>query len=460
MAIAEARAAWQRTANRCLVQEDAKRAPKLACCPSSSSSSIKQVDVGLANAVETQDNPDVGFLPYCPNSSYSNLSPDSRWWLYLQPNHGFIRGFEKEQLDSKLSEMGTFESDISTASKPPNSEDGGAFLNKSVDAEYFVDSHFRIPTNCVKNDDGGKKLFTPIYKQDPHDSFKVEDARNLYELEQTGDAGCAVSKNTNDVLYDCESRWIGGERTEPWWRTSDRDELALLVAQRSFGLLENCDLPQPQNTCVKREPFADLCCYDHTRILESSPEYKQSGVHNDLSMYNQDTLGSVGCHLSSAAANRLSDEAVPKRITGEDGPDKAQLLEALRHSQTRAREAEQAAKQAYEEKEHVVKLVFRQASQLFAYKQWFQLLQLENIYFQIKNQNEPISSFFPLKMPWMPPKSRKVRKSWQKVSRAKRVHHPKCDNISKYAVVFALGLSLVGAGLLLGWTAGWLLPTF
>ncbi|KAL6994303.1 hypothetical protein U1Q18_012410, partial [Sarracenia purpurea var. burkii] len=29
----EARAAWQKIANRCFVQEDAKRAPKLACAP-------------------------------------------------------------------------------------------------------------------------------------------------------------------------------------------------------------------------------------------------------------------------------------------------------------------------------------------------------------------------------------------------------------------------------------------
>lgn len=297
MAIAEARAAWQRTANRCLVQEDAKRAPKLACCPSSSSSSIKQVDVGSTNADEKQDIPDVGFLPYSHNSLYSNISPDSRWWLYLQPNHSYTREFVKEQLDSKVSEMDTFESGLISASKPPSSEDVGAFFYESVEAESFVDSHFRIPTNCVKNDDGvGKKLLTPIYKQDPRDSFKVEDARNLYELEQTGDAGCAVSKNTNELFLKCESSWIGVERTEPWWRTSDRDELALLVAQRSFGLLENCDLPQPQNTCVKREPFADLLCDDRAGVPESSPEHIQSRVHNHLIKYH---------HLSSAATNPL-----------------------------------------------------------------------------------------------------------------------------------------------------------
>lgn len=113
-----------------------------------------------------------------------------------------------------------------------------------------------------------------------------------------------------------------------------------------------------------------------------------------------------------------------------------------------------AVKQAYAEKEHVVKLFFRQASQLFAYKQWLQLLQLENLYYQIKsNKNHPVSALFPGVLPWMPLKNRKTRK---KGKRSKQGHR-KC-NLSKYALMFALGMSLVGAGLLLGWTIGWMLP--
>lgn len=146
-------------------------------------------------------------------------------------------------------------------------------------------------------------------------------------------------------------------------------------------------------------------------------------------------------------------------ITDND-PSKAQLLEALRHSQTRAREAEKAAKQAHEEKEHIISLFLRQASQLFAYKQWFHLLQLENLYSQIKNKDHPISTLFPVTLPWTPYKAKKQRKSWQKATKGRRGKRaqPRYD-ISKYAVAFALGLSLVGAGLLLGWTIGWMLPT-
>lgn len=295
MAVAEARAAWQRTANRCLVQEDAKRAPKLACCPSTSSSSVKQVDAGPTNPAETQDIPGAAFLPYNRSSSYSNLSPNSRWWLQLQPNHGFSRGLVKEQLNSEVSEMDTFHSDVTTTSKPPSSKDGEAFFYESVNAEYFVDSHFGIPAKSVKNDNGvalAKQLLKPLDKQNCNDAFKDEDG-----------SGCAVSKKTNSLLYECESPWVGGERNMPWWRTSDRDELALLVAQRSFALLENCDLPQPQHTCVNREPFADFCSIDHAGIFMSSKDQKHPVVDHNSSMHDQHT--SDDHHFPSVALEPL-----------------------------------------------------------------------------------------------------------------------------------------------------------
>lgn len=144
----------------------------------------------------------------------------------------------------------------------------------------------------------------------------------------------------------------------------------------------------------------------------------------------------------------------------EGDPSKSQLMEALCHSQTRAREAEEAVKKAYAEKEHIVTLIFKQASQLFAYKQWLQLLQLETLCSQIKNQDQPISTIFPVALPGISYESRSSRKRKQKISNGKqeeRQANPKCD-ITTYVVAFALGLSLVGAGLLLGWTVGWMLP--
>lgn len=146
------------------------------------------------------------------------------------------------------------------------------------------------------------------------------------------------------------------------------------------------------------------------------------------------------------------------QIYGND-PSKAQLLEALRHSQTRAREAEKAAQQAYAEKEHILRLFFQQASHLFAYKQWLQLLQLQNFYFEVKNKEDHQVSGLAL-LPLLPQKTQKLKKNSQKPpakgKQAKRAR-ARCSSISKYAV-FALGLGLVGAGLLLGWTIGWMLP--
>ncbi|XP_018481562.1 uncharacterized protein LOC130511532 [Raphanus sativus] len=68
MAAAEARAVWQRTANRYFVQEDSKRAPKLTTSSHSSSSSTKQVQEDPVSSpppvVRPQNQPSSpGFMP-------------------------------------------------------------------------------------------------------------------------------------------------------------------------------------------------------------------------------------------------------------------------------------------------------------------------------------------------------------------------------------------------------------
>ena len=133
------------------------------------------------------------------------------------------------------------------------------------------------------------------------------------------------------------------------------------------------------------------------------------------------------------------------KVEPDDDPSKTELLEALRHSQTRAREAEKAAEQAYAEKEYVVALFFKQASQLF------------NLCLQLKNKNQPISGFFPSGLPWFPHRDRQTKKDQHKAG--KRRHSKQRSEIRKRAVAFAVGLGLASAGLLLGWTMGWLFPS-
>ncbi|KAA8516192.1 hypothetical protein F0562_019371 [Nyssa sinensis] len=451
MAAAEARAAWQRTANRCFVQEDAKRAPKLACCPSTSSSS-KQVDAGPASATDEQDLPSVGFMPLNRNPSYSNLSSDSKWWLQLQPNYGFQRGLMTEQLNTLEAGMETFRAGAVNSTSTlsgihPQNEVDSMHVDDNINAEPSLDTHCRISATCTKKDpEVRRKELKAIYGTNAQEPLKFNEMLETYELMEIDALDCSVSKQLNEHCFDSESPWIGAEKTEPWWRTADRDELASLVAQRSLNLIENCDLPQPQNTHVKRDPYAHIGHFDHGRGLPPSIDWKvHTSALSHLTVHRRGSLNSgssFGKQLASVEGPfqygtdmgiRNSDSTAHKGSTetkiSESDPSKAQLLEALRHSQTRAREAEKAANQACAEKEHIVKLFFRQASLLFAYKQWFQLLQLENLYFQIKNNNQPVSTLFPVVLPWMPHKARKLRKRWQKAAKGKggKRGHPRYD---------------------------------
>lgn len=135
---------------------------------------------------------------------------------------------------------------------------------------------------------------------------------------------------------------------------------------------------------------------------------------------------------------------------------RGELLEALCHSQTRAREAEKLAQEACDEKEHVFDLFFQQASCLFAYKQWLRVLQLETLCLHLRSK-EHIASFSPPSS--LLPKDTSLRKNRFRDGK-KKVEKERFNNISKCAVAFAIGLGLAGAGLLVGWTVGCLFPAF
>ncbi|TQD91389.1 hypothetical protein C1H46_023009 [Malus baccata] len=450
MAAAEARAVWQRTANRCFVQEDAKRAPKLACCQSSSSTT-RQVDAGPATVAEGPDHPATGFMPINRNPSYSSLPPDTRWWLQMQPSYGYQKDFTYEQLSALEADMETLRAGF-VKSTPKTSE---VHQQKAE----FTDA---VSAVCMKTGyEAQKQDVSAKYSKNMQEPLQYE-MKEKYETMGMDTIDCPVSNQPKE--FCCDYPWIGGGRAEPWWRTTDRDELASLVAQKSLNHMENCDLPPPQKTYHKRHPYADIGCSDPNVILGTSLDAKAQAT--SLSSMTTPAHGYPDSGRGEMSGEGHSDKSF-RDITeiqqlSEGEPTKAQLMEALCHSQTRAREAEKAAKQAYAEKEHIFKLFFTQASQLFAYKQWFQLLQLESLYLQIKNNEQPPSAtVFPEGLPWMPVKGKKLRRNWRKGAKGKRgrMAEPRHD-IATYAVAFALGFGLVGAGLFLGWTVGWMLPHF
>lgn len=406
MAAAEARAAWQRTANRCFVQEDAKRAPKLA-----SSSLTKQIDTRpTTNGLDD-------FAPPSANTVYSNLSPDSRWWLQSQPNFIYQKGLTNEKVNTL----------------------------EAGNSHQFVD--IMDSQSTVKGDHVGEE----------------EEEEESYEFVEMDSVDCCtVFKELDEFSLDSEfPHWMENEKNQeelPWWRMTDKDDLASFVAQKSHDFIENCDLPQPQNRSFKRDPRAnDHCLHQKDEIFTSFGISKPQRRHCQTEATIHDRRNASSGPVSPLSTPSGDGTVHESSTTPEMDPSKRKLLEALRHSQTRAREAEKAAKQAYAEKEHVVKLIFKQASQLFAYKQWLYLLQLENLYNQIKtNKMTPI---FPVS-PWQVAR-KKARRNLppplpKRKTRAKKGIPSYKHDIGTYAVAFAVGLGLVGAGLLLGWTVGWM----
>ncbi|XP_042505236.1 uncharacterized protein LOC122081902 isoform X2 [Macadamia integrifolia] len=478
MAAAEARAAWQRTANRCFVQEDAKRAPKIACCPSSSSTSKPEYDMGPGDFPNEQDHPSEGFMPLNWNPSNSNLPPDTKWWLHLQPNFAYQKDFTNEQLNALETELEVLRAgEVNKAPKfggsHPLSEEDFAHIDSNKSSGSYFSQLGRAPVTCMMHDAKSKihqlKAVGINKTQGPAGHKDKEDY--WYGNEELGSLDPNLfSKPSKKLSSDLESPWMRAEKTEPWWRTVDENELVSLVAQKSLDLIENCDLPRPQTMRVSRGPFTCSECSDNGSIFLSSLDQKTNTVlpnPSDYSrgsctsgsvdgnqtkycesghpIYDSERLFSCNCHIGNNG-----DPTEPCHLSKSD-PSKAQLLEALCHSQTRAREAEKAAQQAYTENEHMIKLFFIQASHLFAYKQWLKLLQLETLCLRLKNKDQPISTVFPYK-------GRQLIKHQLKAVEQKR-GAPKCD-ISKYAVAFAVGLGLASAGLFLGWTMGWLLPSF
>ncbi|XP_026426099.1 uncharacterized protein LOC113322256 isoform X2 [Papaver somniferum] len=334
MAAVEARAAWQRAANRYFVQEDAKRAPKLACCSSSSASASKS-----------------------------------------QPNSAYKKDFNFEQLNPLETEL-----ELLRAKE----------VNETL--KYFEDP-----------------------EKDRIQSF--------------------TSKSNRSSL-DPKNQY---QKTEPWWRITDKDELAFLVAQKSLEHIENCDLPPVQNNNARKCSFSpNSLCKDG--IFSPTPYQK---AHAGIS-----------CGVSGENTNKPFSTIDNYMTNHECEQSKEQLMEALRHSQTRAREAEKARKKASSEKDHIVELIFKQASDLFAYNQWIQLLQLEST---ISNKSQVDQSTSRTPSPVVLPFNRQKGRN-PKHKATEEDEQMIYDIITKNAVAFAVGLGLVSAGLLLGWTIGWLLP--
>lgn len=435
MAAAEARAAWPRVANRYIVQEDAKRAPKLACCPSSASKQYFDSDNGESE--NGSDNSASNFTPFSWNYTNPNLSSDVKWWLQLHPNFGHQNDlFVHDRVENEVQGK-TTDSYTNNLDKPT-----------SVVSTVFMKNDFEKQIEELKAVKSDHPPWPPKHKEEDMTKHWYERTKLTVDWNAVDRLDSRVSEK-DDCIED-ESVWSEEKSRHPWWRVSDKDELALLVAKKSLDRIENCDLPPPMKVHVSVDPLACLGRSDDTvKLSTSSFDTNLNGlIYNHVChAVHSNTFERIDRKSTSYDETSYSYETCSMIDDFDVDSSKVGLLEALCHSQTRARKAELAAQKAHNEKEHVVNLFLEQASHLFAYKQWVKLLQLESLHLQLKVKEHQLSTLFPV-MPWM---------FGDKGDDDEEQREKRCS-FCRYIIAFAVGMSFTGAGLILGWTLGCLFP--
>ncbi|CAD5174144.1 unnamed protein product [Musa acuminata subsp. malaccensis] len=161
MEATESRPARQRIASRCLVQEDAEGAPRLACCPSYTSVNI----LGYENTAIAQDYHVPEFMPSNRNPMNPNLSPETKGRLQLQPIVGCLKDFTCEQLSSI--EWEVIEKYTETA-VPTSKLDGGSLPVNFI--KFVLKREDLVSTASMKSGSGTsvKEMnTTTIYSQQP-----------------------------------------------------------------------------------------------------------------------------------------------------------------------------------------------------------------------------------------------------------------------------------------------------
>ncbi|CAA7402518.1 unnamed protein product [Spirodela intermedia] len=410
MAAAQARAAWQRIANRVFVQDDAKRAPKFA---SFSPSSLMLL-------------PDSG-ITGLPKGSYRPASNRNIMSSSLPPETGSCfhprRNFDSQKV-LVCENMNAFEKETVTS---------GSLVSRDLDSN----AAFHADGKSSGSIEAAWKVSTGLRNHQGEESIDDLDAMNSDACKNAADWLFLQKSEKNSFGSETP---LGSEKIEPWWRIAETGELTLLVMQKSSERVENCDLPRPQTMLFCGDPLGPLEIFSFDRSCARDPL-------NDASISS-----TSGSHLGRSyqtlnEAGHPPPDDPPEAYPGCGGDSsRTALLGALRCSQTRAREAEATARLARHEKEHIVKLIFKQASHAFAYRLWIRMLEWERFFLhqRIKKQQPPVGGLVQSEV-----LKQETGRTSQKSGRGR----------SK-AAARAVGLGLVGVGLLIGWSLGWLLSAF
>ncbi|KAJ7519522.1 hypothetical protein O6H91_20G042900 [Diphasiastrum complanatum] len=542
MAGAEARVIWQRAATkRCLLHEDAKRSQKLSNLPCDFSDC--QSDKTYLGSPKTSEEKDLFTSNDSWSSLSSQCSPGKKSNMHFESNsnvHKDYRSALDESFMFRFSKSDEFDglkaADVSLGSFADLqlliSGEGGSpelcykqrllpdqqretdnssslSLEPKVTGEYSKESN-RTSEQSIKHESEVDHTIGFEGKFQP--SSFPEGEREL--VTRATAVNFEGSKRMQKVIPVPQLQ----SKSKVSWRTADTVELAALVARKSLEHMENCDLPPSQSLLVSKgvlegcelspskkhrwdmsrsmdRDFLISLLRGHepvrleTQKLSSSkfvgpsetlhlPHHvPQSSRSLPVSEKIEPFINRAGQVPSSEPRNSSWSAGSENIQEGDHGP---QLLgEALCHSQTRAREAEKAAAQAFLEKERLARLFFQEASLSLTYRQWVDALQAENKCLRLragdrssgrlkKNLMKSYATFEPLSVThWRHSRKERTRKETQhhcnSVKDFKELNHMRSSARSdamagyKLGLAFAFGLGLAGAGLILGWSMGWIL---
>ncbi|KAI5394118.1 uncharacterized protein LOC127091934 [Lathyrus oleraceus] len=350
--------------------------------------------------------------------SDDSTDSDMKWWLHVKTNLGSDANYSWE------SKFDAFNVDIGSDQSVKNLDSLSCV--GSVTNTIALEQQWNVYPKCIQkiNDTKTAKIEAAL-NNDLHLAPRKKIEGEFWFSDDV--SSVLVSKQCKSTSSDLESYWLRGEKTRPWWDTTGKDDLGYLVAKKSRDNDNDKNVVSSlSRKCETRSSEADGC---QSTTLTSGYSFQDSN------------------RTFSSSESKDSDSS----NMNTESTAKAELLKALCRSQTRAREAEKAAQEACDEKEQISALFFKQALQLFAYKQWLHVLQLENICLQFKNKNQPLMDWDNL---FSCRTGKQHRKNRGKVTDRRR------RGIGKCVFAFAVGLALAGAGLLLGWTIGCMFPSF
>ncbi|CAK8570178.1 unnamed protein product [Lathyrus sativus] len=365
--------------------------------------------------------------------SHDSTDSDMKWWLHVKTNLGSDANYSWE------SKFNAFNVDIGSDQSVKNLDSLSCV--GSVTNTIALEQQWNVYPKCIqKTKDTRTAKIEAALNNDLYLAPKKKIEGEFWFSDDDDVTSVLVSKQCKSTSSDLEPHWLRGEKTRPWWDTTGKDDLGYLVAKKSREYIENCNLPEPAH-----QPRV----IDNDKNLVSSLSRKSEACSSEANGCTSITLTSG---YSFQDSNRTFSSSESKDSDSSNNKDshmssesaaKAELLKALCRSQTRAREAEKAAQEACNEKEQISSLFFKQALQLFAYKQWLHVLQLENLCLQFKDKNQPLmDNLFS-----------------DRAGKAPRKNRRKVRDRRKCVFAFAVGLALAGAGLLLGWTIGCMFPS-